>query len=147
MSKLVLTNAYVQLQEVSSGTTWDISDFVSGITLSTTHELIETTQLDDVYRKMIAGLGQNQVSFEFYQDFETVVSGGVGGLEAIIYPFIGTTLRCRVRPVNAVVSAINPQYRFDMVISEWTPLSASVGELSTAMVTWPITGAITKTTS
>jgi hypothetical protein len=146
MSALVLTNAYVQLEEVGSGTTWDISDFVTGITLTTSHELIETTQMNDVYRRMIAGLGQNQVTFEFNQDFETVVNAA-GGLEAIIYPFIGTTLRCRIRPVNAVVSAINPQYRFDMVISEWTPLSASVGELSTAVVTWPITGEITKTTS
>jgi hypothetical protein len=147
MSAIVLTNAYVQLQDTGSGTTWDISDFVTGITLSTSHELIETTQMNDVYRRMIAGLGQNQVTFEFNQDFESVVNASVGGLESVIYPFIGTTLRCRVRPVNAAVSAINPQYRFDMVISEWTPLSASVGELSTAVVTWPITGEITKTTT
>lgn len=147
MSALVLTNAYVQLQDVGSGTTWDISEFVTGITLTTSHELIETTQMNDVYRRMIAGLGQNQVTFEFNQDFETVVNSSVGGLESIIYPFIGTALRCRVRPVDAAVSAINPQYRFDMVISEWTPLSASVGELSTAVVTWPITGEITKTTT
>jgi len=146
MSALVLTNAYVQLQETGSGTTWDISDFVTGITLATSHELIETTQLNDVYKTMIAGLGQNQVTFEFNQDFETVVNAA-GGLEAIIYPLIGTTIRCRIRPVSAAVSAINPQYRFDMVISDWTPLSASVGELSTAVVTWPITGEITKTTS
>jgi hypothetical protein len=146
MGAIVLTNAYVQLQEVSSGVTWDISDFVTGITISTSHELIETTQMNDVYRKMIAGLGQNQVTFEFNQDFESVINASVGGLESVIYPLIGTTIRCRVRPVNAAVSAINPQYRFDMVISEWTPLSASVGELSTANVTWPITGEITKTT-
>jgi hypothetical protein len=31
------------------------------------------------------------------------------------------------------------------LVSEWTPLNGAVGELATASVTWPITGAITKT--
>jgi len=67
MGKIVLTNGYVAL--TSGAVTFDISEFVSAISLSTTHDLIETTQMNDVYKTVIAGLGQNSVSFQFYQDF------------------------------------------------------------------------------
>ena len=141
MGKIVLTNGYVAL--TSGATTFDISDFVSAISLATTHDLIETTQMNDIYKTVIAGLGQNSVSFQFYQDFGD--ANAYSGLEQVIYPFIGTTVTCRVRPVaSAPISTFNPEYSFGVLISEWQPLSGAVGELSTASVTWPISGAITK---
>ena len=139
MSKLVLTNAYVLL-----GGLYDISDYVSSISLATSHETIETTQMNDVYRTLIAGLGQNQVTFEFHQDFSD------NGLEEIINGTslanskVGTAVQVEVRPVNAPVSASNPKYTFNAVITEWQPLSAAVGELTTVNVTWPISGEIAK---
>jgi hypothetical protein len=142
MSKIVLTNGYVAL--TSGPTTFDISEFVSAITLSTTHDLIETTQMNDIFKTVIAGLGQNSVSFQFYQDFGD--ANAYSGLEQVIYPFIGTAVTCTVKPVgSATTSSFNPQYSFGVLISEWQPLSGAVGELSTASVTWPISGAITKT--
>ena len=51
---------------------------------------------------------------------------------------------CRVKPDTGTISAQNPEYRFQTLISEWTPLNAGVGELSTAQVQWPISGPITK---
>jgi hypothetical protein len=30
------------------------------------------------------------------------------------------------------------------VISEWTPVNGAVGELASASVSWPVSGAITK---
>ena len=49
-----------------------------------------------------------------------------------------------VQPTSGSVSATNPSYSFSALVSEWTPLNGSVGELSTASVTWPISGGITK---
>ena len=49
--------------------------------------------------------------------------------------------------LDAAVSATNPSYTFSVLVSEWTPLNGGVGELATASVTWPISGAITKATS
>lgn len=139
MSKIVLTNAYV----VISGL-YDVSDYVASISLSTTHDLIETTQLNDVYKTVIAGLGQNQVSFEFHQNYAD------NGLEEIINGTslgnskVGTAVSVEVRPVNASVSANNPKYTFNAVVSEWQPISGAVGELATVNVTWPISGPINK---
>jgi hypothetical protein len=139
MAKIVLTNAYVLL-----GDLYDISSYVTNISLSTTHDIIETTQFGDVYKTRIAGLGDNQANFEFLQDFSSTIVNP-GGLENVIYPLIGTAIK--IRPTGAAVSTSNPQYSFSLLISEWQPLSGSVGELSTASVSWPISGEITKTTT
>ena len=141
MAKIVLTNAYVLL-----GDLYDISSYVTNISLSTTHDIIETTQFGDVYKTRIAGLGDNQANFEFLQDFSSTIVNP-GGLENVIYPLIGTAINCKIRPINTTISASNPQYSFSLLISEWQPLSGSVGELSTASVSWPISGEITKTTT
>jgi len=139
MAKIVLTNAYVQLNGL-----YDVSDYVASISLATTHELIETTQLNDIYKTVIAGLGQNQVTFEFYQNYSD------NGLEEIINGTslgnsnVGTAIPVEVRPINAPASANNPRYTFNAVISEWQPLSGAAGELATVNVTWPISGPINK---
>jgi hypothetical protein len=139
MSKIVLTNAYVLLNGV-----YDISDYVASISLSTSHDLIETTQMNDVYKTVIAGLGQNQVSFEFHQNYAD------NGLEEIINGTslansqVGTAIPIEVRPINTTVSASNPKYTFNAVVSEWQPINGAVGELATVNVTWPISGPINK---
>ena len=134
MSKLVLTNPKI----VVDG--FDLSDHCTSVTLGTVYDLFETTQMGDIAKKFVAGLEENTLSLELQQDF------GVSQLESVIYPNRGLLVNCTVRPVNTTVSAVNPQYAFQVLISEWTPLSGSVGSLATATVNWPIYGAITKTT-
>ena len=140
MAKIVLTNAYV----VFEGTN-DFSDLISSITLSTTHDILDVTPVKDgtIYKEVIAGVGTNTVAFEFYQDFADnsleEFFNGVGALSRV-----GTKVSCAVRPKNDAISASNPEYRFEALVSEWSPINAAVGQLSTISVTWPISGAITK---
>lgn len=134
MAKLVLTNAYVSIAGV------DLSDHIASISLATQYDLVDTTQFGDTSKKMIAGLAANTVSFEFHQDFQA------GSVESVIYPLLGTATACIVKPIDTARSVNNPQYNFSVLISEWTPLNASAGELTTASVTWPISGDVTKTT-
>jgi len=135
MARIVLTNAYVVF-----GTT-DLSDHISSVTINTTYDIVETTAFGNTAKTRIAGLQDNSVSFEFHQDYAT------SSVEQTIYPLLGTAVTVAVKPVNTTTSTVNPQYSFSTLISEWTPLNGSVGELATASVTWPISGAITKTTS
>ena len=133
MARLVLTNAYVVF-----GTNSDLSDHISSISLSTSYDIVETTSFGNTAKTRVAGLQDNSVTFEFHQDFAT------SSVEQVIYPLLGTAVNCTVKPVNGTVSATNPSYSFSVLISEWTPLNGGVGELATASVTWPISGAITK---
>ena len=52
-----------------------------------------------------------------------------------------------MKPNGSTTAADNPSYSFTALVSEWTPLGGAVGELATASVTWPISGAITKAVS
>ena len=135
MARIVLNNAYVVF-----GTT-DLSDHIASVTLNSTFDIVETTAFGNTAKTRVAGLADNSVSFEFHQDYAT------SSVEQTIYPLLGTAVTVSVKPVNTTTSPVNPQYGFSALISEWTPLNGSVGELATASVTWPISGAITKTTS
>jgi hypothetical protein len=137
MSALVLTNGYVAIGGV------DISEFVTSITISTSYDIFETTQVNDYSKKYVPGLAENKVSLEFIQDFDPT-----DGLEKIINSHVssllGTLQSMEIRPVNAGVSSSNPKYTFTVVVSEWTSINAAIGDLSTVSVTWPVSGDITK---
>lgn len=136
MARIVLTNAKVTINAVN------LSDHIASVTLSTSNDVIDTTGFSSTAaRTRVAGLSDNSVTLEFHQDFAT------SNVEATIYPLIGTATTVVVIPVDTTVSATNPSYTFSALVSEWQPLSGAVGELSTASVTWPISGAITKATS
>ena len=135
MPRIVLTNASVTFAST------DISSYVSSITLSTSLDVVDTTSFGNTARTRVAGLADNQVTIEFFQDFAS------GALESIVYPTIGTSAAMVVKPVAGSTTATNPSYSFNALVSEWQPLSGAVGELSTASVTWPVSGAITKATS
>jgi hypothetical protein len=135
MPRLVLTNASVVF-----GST-DLSTYISSITLNSTYDIVETTAFGNTAKTRVAGLADNSVTFEFHQDYAT------SAVEQTIYPLLGTAVSVVAKPVAGTTTAVNPQYQFSTLVSEWTPLNGSVGELATASVTWPISGAITKTTT
>jgi len=140
MARLVLTNVEVTVAGVS------LADHIASITLGSTYDVLETTafaggNVPQAAKERIAGLVDNSVTLEFHQDF------AAADVEATIYPLLGTVAAIKVQPVNGAISAQNPEYQFNALISEWTPLNGAVGELSTASVTWPITGPVVKTTS
>lgn len=136
MARLVLTNAYVTVNGVN------LSDHIASVTLTTTDDVIDTTAFSSTAaRTRVAGLADNSVALEFHQDYAT------SSVEATIYPLVGSTTAVVVKPNGSTTAADNPSYSFTALVSEWTPLGGAVGELATASVTWPISGAITKAVS
>jgi len=133
MARLVLTNAYITVNGVN------LSDHIASVTLTTTDDVIDTTAFSSTAaRTRVAGLADNSVALEFHQDYAT------SSVEATIYPLLGSTTAVIVKPNGATTAADNPSYSFTALVSEWTPLGGAVGELATASVTLPISGAITK---
>jgi len=133
MARIVLTDAKVTINSVN------LSSYISSVTLNQSSDVVETTGFSSTAaRTRVAGLQDNSVTIEFFQDFATSL------VEQTIYPLLGTTTSVVVLPTSSAASATNPSYTFTALVSEWQPLSGAVGELSTASVTWPISGAITK---
>ena len=136
MARIVLTNALVTINSV------DLSDRVASISLNSAIDVIETTAFSSTEaRTRIGGLADNSITIEFHQDYAS------GEVETTIFPLIGDTTVVTVKPENAATSATNPLYTVTCLVSEWSPLNGAVGELATASVTWPVSGAIAKTLS
>jgi hypothetical protein len=135
MAKLVLTNPQITI----AGT--DLSSSISSVTLDTKYDIVETTAFGDTAKKRVAGLADNSISIEFFQDF------AASQVEATIYPILGTATTVVIKPVSTTTGSTNPSYTVSAVVSEWQPLKGGIGQLATASVTWPVSGAITKATS
>ena len=135
MAKLVLNDASITINSV------DLSDRIAAVTITTEAADIPTTAFGNTAVTRVAGLKDNSIQLDFHQDF------AVAEVEATIYPLIGTLTSVVVLPANGAVTASNPSYTMDCLVTSWTPLAGAVGELLTASVTWPVSGEITKATS
>jgi len=135
MAKLVLTNASVVL----NGT--QIGDDVAAITLSTSAAEVPTTSFGSggaVTR--VSGLVDNSVTLSIHNEYNSI--------DGLIFQLVGSTaVTMVVKASTAAVSTANPSYTFSVLATEWSCVNGAVGELNTADVTWPISGAITKATS
>lgn len=132
---IVITNAVVTVGAV------DLSSHIKKVTLTTSVNEIETTSFGSTAKRRQGGLRDSKVSFDFMQSFDAA------SVEATIYPLIGSTVAVTVKPNGGTATATNPGYSFNCLVSEWSPLDASVGELASANVTWPIDGTIAKATA
>jgi hypothetical protein len=135
MAKIVLTNPSITVGGV------DLSDHINNITLETKYDIIETTTFGSTAKTRVAGLADNQITLDFMQDFAS------GSVEATIFPLLGTTTSIVIKPVAGTTTTTNPQYTVSALVADWTPLKGGVGQLATASVTWPVSGAIAKVTS
>lgn len=136
MARIVLTDASVTINSVN------LSDHIASITINESTDVVETTAFSSTAAKTrVAGLKDNSVTIEFHQDFAaSSVEATINGTSSLL----GTLTTIVVKPTSSAVGATNPSYTFSALVSEWTSLNGSVGELSTASVTWPISGAVTK---
>lgn len=120
----------------------DLSQWVASVNLGTSANEVTTTSFasgGNVER--VAGLKDNSLQISFMQDF------AAAAVEATIYPLIGSTAAFIVNPSSTAASSTAPNYSGTVVVTAWSPVSGAVGELLTADITWPITGAISKATA
>lgn len=136
MAKQVANNVVVKIGGV------DLSQWVSSVSLSTSVNEIPTTNFaSGGVVERTGGLKDNSVTISFMQDF------AASAVEATIYPLIGSTAAFIINPSSTAASATAPNYTGTVLVLEWSPVAGAVGELLTADVTWPITGAIAKATA
>ena len=136
MAKQVLTNVAVTFGTAAT----DISQYVGSVTLSTTAAEVATTAMGSSAVTRIQGLIGNSVTLELHQDYPT--------LEKLFYDAFtnGTAVPMTIKPNGtAAASSANPQYAFNALPVSWTPVNGAVGDLAVVSISYPISGAITKT--
>ena len=135
MAAFMLNNASVTINSV------DLSDHITSITFSEEADQLETTAMGDNNRTMIGGLKSGTIDLEFNQDL------AASDVQATIRALLGTVTAVIVKNDAGATAATNPQWTFNALVTEWPSINGTVGELATASVSWPITGAVTQATS
>ena len=131
---------YAQDYKVTIGTTV-LSDSIASVTLDITTDEVETTAFGSTYRTRIGGLKDASVSLDFHQDF------GAGSVDALLFPLMGSTVAVKIAPTSGTVTATNPEYQFDALVTQYQPFAGAVGDLATLSVTWPVSGEVTRATA
>ena len=138
MPKFVATNFQITL----NGT--DLTSSLSSATLEITSNEVETTTFgtaSTAYRTVVGGIVSGSVKLDFYQDY------AAASVDATLNSLINTIGTVVIKPLGSAVSATNPSYTTTCLINNYTPVSGTIGDLSSFSVTWPTTGTITRATA
>lgn len=135
MAKFVATDYKITL----NGT--NLSTSLAAVELPIEVEEQETTAFGSSWRTRIAGLKSGSITLEFHQDF------GSSAVDATLWPLLGTNGTVVVTPTSSSVSATNPSYTGEFLVTQYSPFASTVGDLATLSVTWPLTGALTRATA
>lgn len=136
MPKQVITSRFVSIG------TADISNALSGASLEITVDEVDKTSLSSGgFREVAAGLRSGTITLNFMQDY------AAGAIDSLLFPLVGTEATVTIRSSSATVSASNPSYTANALITGYAPISGAVGDLATFDVTFPTSGAITRATA
>lgn len=125
-----LSNATVNI--TGSGGAVDLSDQVQSVSLSLGYTPLEATAMGDSGQKFVKGLQSVEVTMTLFNSY------GSNEVEATLYDIVNTgTCTIVVSPSGSTESPTNPEYTITGAFLEsFTPINSTVGELSTAEVTF-----------
>jgi hypothetical protein len=119
----------------------NLSTSLASVELPIEIEEQDTTSFGSEWRTRIAGLKSGSITLEFHQDF------GAGAIDSLLWPLLGTNGTVVVSPTSATVSATNPSFTGQFLVTQYSPFASTVGDLATLSVSWPLNGALTRATA
>ena len=137
MAAKVLTNAYIYLNGASN-----VSGFATKVELNVDVVELDSTTFGSGWTTNEGGLKSGSISIDFLDDYTAST-----GLDAILWPLLGSSVAFEIRTDSGTVSTSNPKWTGNVRISKLPAISGGVGELAKKSVTWPANGAVTRATS
>ena len=119
----------------------DLSDHITSATLELSADEVENTAFGDSARTFQGGLQSGVLSATFNQDYAS------SEVDATLNGLVGSTTAFTFKPTSAATSATNPSYDGTVLVTAYSPVSAETGTLASFSVSWPVTGALTRTVS
>ena len=108
----------------------DLSDQVTAVTINQTFDELEITSMGNTSHVFTKGLESSTVTLDFMNSYAS------SEVAATLQAAYGTTVPLTIKPTSAVVSATNPEYQTTILVNNLTPVSGSVGDLSTQSITF-----------
>jgi hypothetical protein len=113
----------------------DFSDSIAAVTLDLSSEEQDVTAFGGSgYRTRIGGLKDASITLDFHQDF------GATAVDATLFPLLGSNATVVVKPNSGSVTATNPSYTGEFLVSAYSPFASTVGDLATLSVSWNLAG-------
>jgi hypothetical protein len=138
LAKFLATQFQVTLNGI------DLTSSLHAVTLDVSSNEVDTTTFGTsatVYKTVVGGIVSGSAKLDFYQDYAT------GSVDATIFPLVNTIGTLVIKPAGTAVSATNPSYTAQCLINAYSPISGSIGDLSSFSVTWPTSGSVTRATA
>ena len=136
MAKFVATDFDISINGTS------LSGNIAAATINTTAAEVEVTAFSNTHVQRVSGLKDASVSLDFHQDF------GSGSVHSILEPLLGSYATVTIKPTSGSVTATNPAVTMSALVTEYNPIEASIGDLATFSVTWPLgTGVVSYATA
>ncbi len=137
MAVYVATNYNIKV----NGT--DLSNRIAAVTYDISVAEQEVTAFGDTFVQRIGGLKDASISIDWHQDFATS-----GGVDSVIFPLLGSNATVVVIPNGTAVSSSNPSFTGIFLVTEYSPLASSIGDLATFSTSWPLaSGTVTRGTA
>jgi len=119
-----------------------LSGNIAAATINTTAAEVEITAFSNDHVQRISGLKDAEVSLDFHQDY------AAASVHSIIQPLLGSYATVTIVPTSGSVSATNPSVTLSALVTEYNPIEASIGDLATFSVSWPLgTGVVSYATA
>lgn len=134
MAKFAATDYAVSINGTQFGTSLNSAE------LTIEADDLETTAFGGTFRTRVGGLKSASVTLNFMQDFAS------GSVDSVLNGLVGSIATVVIIPAGTAVTATNPSYTANCLVTQYSPFASSVGDLATFSVTWPVTGTVTRGT-
>lgn len=109
----------------------DLSDQVTAATINQVFDELETTSMGgNGSHTFVKGLESSTVTLDFLNSY------AASEVMTTLQSAYGTTVALTIKPTSAVISATNPEFQTTILVNNLTPVSGSVGDLSTQSITF-----------
>jgi hypothetical protein len=126
--------------------TWngqDISAKTRTASLSYESEVQDATAFTDATRIRLGGLKVWSLDAEFFTDESTAANG----VNKLLFPDVGVTRTLLIQPTTSAVSTTNPSYSGTALLSQFSPLGGTVGDMSIGNASFQSSGTLTRSTT
>jgi hypothetical protein len=113
-----------------------LNSYLTQVELTASATDVTTTAFGSSFVTRVAGLKEGSLTLAFNQDY------AIGTVDATLWPLLGANATVVIRPSSSAVGSANPAYTAICLVTELTPVSGTIGDLSVFTVTWPTTGVI-----
>lgn len=115
-----------------------LASYLTQVELKTTANDITTTAFGSTWVTRVAGLKEGSLTLQFNQDY------AASAVDAVLWPLLGTNATVVIKPTSSAVSTANPAYTAICLVTDYTPVSGNIGDLSTFSITLPTSGTVSR---